>query len=234
MTYYIERNIIMKKYLFLAAALILSLTVAGCSGNKGSESGENPIETAVTDKADKTDKTDKTDTSEGSGGEQADGAGETEEPAPRPNYDEKFTDADKDVDMDAIGGSDTTVADDSEAEGEVNGAKVKIRDAVVADYNDQKAIVVSFEFKNNTASDVTFTSLLTTEAEQGDVSLVTAPMFQAEGFVPETLVQIVPSGDKITVQRAYILFDETTPVTIFVENAVNNNDTYLKKTFNIQ
>ena len=149
-------------------------------------------------------------------------------------YDENFTDADKDVDMNAVDGKKAKTADDSNASGEINGAEVKIGDAKVVDLNDSKAIIVTFEFKNNTSSDVTFSGLLRTDANQEDTYLTPALMLQTEGYVPETIVQTVKSGDKITVQRAFNLYDDTTPVTITVENAANSDDdARVTKTFNI-
>lgn len=194
----------MKKYVFLtAAALILSLSLAGCSG--GTKKADTPADTATTD-----------------------------ETVNIHQYDENFTDADKDIDMDAIDGKKAKTADDSEAKGEINGTEVKIEDAKVVDYNDGKAIIVSYKFTNNTASDVTFDGLLKTDANQGDTYLTTSLTLRMEGYVPETFIQTVGSGDTITTQRAYNLHDETTPVTITVENAANPDDNArVIKTFNI-
>ena len=198
----------MKKYVFLTAAFILSLALAGCSGNSDTDkSTDTSQETAAV--ADDTSSTSK--------------------------YDEYFTGADKDIDMNAIDGDKAETADDSNAKGKINGAEVKIGDAKVVDYNDGKVIIVSFEFKNDTSSDVTFNGLLSTDANQEDAYLSTALTLRTEGYVPETLVQTVGSGEKITVQRAFRLFDDTTPVTITVDNAVNPDvNTQVTKTFNIK
>lgn len=199
----------MKKYLFLtAAALVLSLALAGCSGSKDNTADDTPSESVTTETA-------------------TDGGVS--------KYDENFTDADKDVDMDAIEGDKAKTADDSNAKGSVNGAEVKIGDAKVVDYGEGKAIIVSFEFKNNTSSDTTFNGLLSTDANQEDAYLTAALTLQTEGYVPETIVQTVGHGDKITVQRAFNLYDDTTPVTITVDNVTNpNSDERITKTFNIK
>lgn len=212
----------MKKYVFLAAALILSLAMTGCTGSKKADNAADatPKVTAASD------------TNTAGTENNTDSA---EEPAPTSKYDEYFTDADKDVDMEAIDGDKAKVAEDSNAKGDVNGSEVKIGDAKIVEVDGEKVIVVSFDFKNNTAEDVTFNGLLRVDANQEDAYLNTSLTLDAEGYVPETLVQIVGSGDKITVQRAFTLYDDTTPVTITVENAVNPyGDTRLTKTFNIK
>ena len=200
----------MKKYAFLTAALLLSISLTGCTGGKNAVTETDaPQDTTAA-------------------------SGTADEIAATPKYDEYFTDADKDIDMDAIKGDKAKTADDSNAKGEVNGAEVKIADAKVVEYNDRKSIIVSFEFKNNTASDVTFNGLLRTEANQEDAYLTNTLMLETEGFVPETYIQSVKSGETITVQRAFDLFDDTTPVTITVENAVNvDDDARVTKTFDI-
>ena len=193
----------MKKYAFLAAALILSISLAGCSGNSGKDTADEPdaVETAA--------------------------AGVSK-------YDENFTDADKDIDMKALDGKKAKTADASNAKGDINGTEVGIGEAKVVDYGEGKAIIVTFDFKNNSATDVNFNGIISTDASQGDAYLTTATTLRMEGYVPETLVQTVSNGDKITVQRAYVLHDDTTPVTITVDNAVNpNKDERYTKTFNI-
>ena len=194
----------MKKCAFLTAALILSLALAGCTGGN---------------------KTDNADT------QQDESVATTAEVV---QYDENFTDADKSVDMNAIDGKKAKTADAGNAKGEIDGAEVVIGDAVVIDNGEGKAIIVSFEFKNNTATDISFSTLLSTDANQEDAYLTPSIMLRTEGFVPETFAQTVGTGDKITVQRAFDLYDDETPVTITVESAVNSGDARVEKTFNIK
>lgn len=194
----------MKKCAFLTAALILSLALAGCTGGNKTDNADTQQDEAVATTAEVV------------------------------QYDENFTDADKSVDMNAIDGKKAKTADAGNAKGEIDGAEVVIGDAVVIDNGEGKAIIVSFEFKNNTATDISFSTLLSTDANQEDAYLTPSIMLRTEGFVPETFAQTVGTGDKITVQRAFDLYDDETPVTITVESAVNSGDARVEKTFNIK
>ena len=204
----------MKKYVFLtAAAFILSLALAGCTGGADKDSTDAPANTPTAADTETSPETDVTTS----------------------KYDENFTDADKDVDMGAIEGKTATSADDSNADGEVNGTGVKIVDAKVVEFGEGNAIIVSFDFTNNTESDATFNGLLRTDADQDGTYLTAATTLSMDGYVPETLVQTVKSGETITVQRAYKLYDDTTPVTITVENVADSYDkAKVEKTFNIE
>ena len=202
----------MKKYAFLTAAIILSLALTGCNGGKKADKPTDaPQETA----ADIADTADTTGTNTAA------------------KYDENFTDADKDVDMKAIKGDAAKVADDSDAKGSVNGAEIKIGDAKIVEYDDQKAIVVSLEFKNNSGSNASLNGLAKFTASQDDSELIAAS-FAAEGYVPETYIQTVASGGTITVQRAFDLFDDELPVTVTVEHPFDPyGNEQITKTFNI-
>ncbi len=232
----------MKKYLFLAAAIVISLSVAGCSGGKNAAK-ENPARsTAASDTTAEHDSGSKTDSAES----KPDGAGSSSDDSSsdesgsgseqgESKYDENFTGADEDVDMDAIDGVDASVADDSAAKGDVNGSEITIGDAKVTDFNGQKVIIITYKFKNTSEQDAAFVSRINTEANQGEAYLAPATAFTAEGYVPETLVQNVPYGETITVQRAFTLVNEETPVTIMAESAVNPTlEERVTKTFEIK
>ncbi len=206
----------MKKHLIFTAAVIISLCAAGCS--KGGGAPEPAQSAAATEAA---------------------AGNETAQASPSPavsKYGENFEGADEDVDMDAIEGGETSVAEDSEASGDLADAEVSIDDARVADDNGDKVIVVSFSFRNTTAEGITFTGFVKTDASQDGAYLVPATTFSAEGYVPETIVQVVPPGEAITVQRAYRLINDESPVTITAENALESSEsqTRLSKTFNIK
>ena len=209
----------MKKYLFLtAAALVLSLSLAGCSGKADPEATDGTAaDTAVTVNPEDA------------------AAPEVTMNALLDGVDGDFTDIDKTIDMDKVDGTDAKTADDEYASGTVNGADVKITDAKIINYNDSDVIVVSFDFKNRTDRELAFTGILSVEAEQGDSYIPPMPVSGVEGIACETLAQMVKGGERITVQQAFRLRDAETPVTITVLSAAapDYNES-VSKTFNIQ
>lgn len=197
----------MKKSLFLiAAALIASLALTGC--------GDNTADTAAT----------------------ADGA--DTEAAENVSYDavaDFAKDADKNIDMAKVEGTDATTADDENASGEVGDTKITITDAKVIDYNGKDVIIVSFEFKNNTGDTTSFAASAKAEAEQAGTPISITTVVDVEGIDCNTIAQQVKKGDTITVQKAFRLSNTTDPVTIYVNEPTAVSETgAVSKTFNLQ
>lgn len=110
--------------------------------------------------------------------------------------------------------------------------EVSIDNVVVAKHEDRTAAIVDFTFKNKSSDDATFTSVIDAQAYQGDTELPPA-IFQTalDGFEPNTIAQQVKKGQSITVQKAYALKDETTPLEIAILSFADPTQTLGSKTF---
>ena len=144
-------------------------------------------------------------------------------------------DADKNIDMSKVEGTDATTADDGNAKGELGDSVVEITDGKVIKYNDRDVFIVSFKFKNKTGSNATFTSLFNVTAQQNEGQLPVEVVLGVDGVDCDTIAQVVPSGDTITVQKGYVLSNTSDPVTISVNefSKIEGLDA-VTKTFNLK
>ena len=142
------------------------------------------------------------------------------------------------VDMNKIEGETLTEAENAEgteSKADIGVYEVSVDDAKVIDYQDNKVVLVSFSFKNNSSSDINFAGAMSVEANQDTAVLAPAVVVGVEGFDSTTLAQNVSKGEKIKVQRAYNLADGETPVTIYVEAFDKTvSDASVEKTFNLK
>ena len=123
----------------------------------------------------------------------------------------------------------------SENNDKIGGYQVKIEEAKVVDYGEEKAVLLSFSFKNDTASDVSFAGVMNVTAEQDGGTLPPVVVTGVDGYDSSTLAQNVSKGEKITVQRAYKLSDEENPIDVSVKAVDSaNNAGEVKKTFEIK
>lgn len=143
-------------------------------------------------------------------------------------------DADENADMGKIEGSIVKGEGDA-VKGDLGGYEVSIGDAVLADGENSKVLVVEFEFKNNTSQPTKFSSVISANAFQGTSDLAPAVTFSAEGYEVLTVAQDVKYDETIKVQKAYIVNDPSVPVTVEVMKHINyGGSQVLSKTFNLQ
>ena len=207
----------MKKSLMLiAAALIASLSLAGCNSFTGTSESTG----------EKTESSAKTQDTTSEADEQS-----TDEAV------EKFAkNADKNIDMDKVDGTDATTAEDASAAGTVGDTEVEITDAKVIKHNDIDTIVVSFTFKNKTGDTTTFSGENAVTAYQNQTEMRPEVIVDVEGIDCNTLMQQVDNNDTITVQKAFKLVDTENPVTVIVSpsNPADIDKGNVSKTFNIK
>ena len=142
------------------------------------------------------------------------------------------------VDMKKVDGVELKAAetqDSVQEAGKIGAYEVSVEDAKIIDYQDSKVLLVSFDFKNNSASEVNFAGVTSVSVAQGEAQLPPVAVTGVEGFDSSTLAQNVGKGKKIKVQRSYKLADDTTPVTVTVQAFdTANHEGSVSKTFNIQ
>lgn len=199
----------MKKFsIALVIALAAVLSAAGC-GNKANTNKLN--------------KTDATSAPQESAQEQLE------------NYGKNASD---NADMSKVDGkklNESKTDGSSDNNDKIGGYQVKIEEAKVVDYGEGKAVLLSFSFKNDTASDVSFAGVMNVTAEQDGGTLPPVVVTGVDGYDSSTLAQNVSKGEKITVQRAYKLSDEENPIDVSVRAVDSaNNAGEVKKTFEIK
>ena len=204
------------KIIALTAIMAIALSMAGCGNKTQSGSQINGNNTAATQAADG-----------------ATAAPKTEEQV-KDELDNFAKDADKNVDMDKIEGTELELEED--AKKDFDGYEVEIEDAVkTKDADGSDVVVVELEFKNKTSLPTKFSSVLSITASQEEKQIPFALTYEAEGYEILALAQDVDTNEKIKVQRAFKLVSDSEPVTI----SVRKTDTIggsepLTATFNLK
>ena len=106
---------------------------------------------------------------------------------------------------------------------------------MLADGATSKVLVVEYKFTNKTATATKFASVIVADAFQDGSPLAPAATFNAEGYEILTVAQDVKYNETITVQKAYVVADETLPVTVNVSKHGNAGGSQMvSKTFDLQ
>lgn len=201
--YFKKGKDIMKKGLLLLMAAVISMSLVSC-GNKTSDSADGTVNTETSETAG-TQGTDNSST-----------AGESTTPLPGTSLDN----AADEVDMGKIDGTkldDSTPEDSSlNDSADIGNFKVSIEDAKVIDYEGNKVVIVSFDFKNGNSTPMAFSGIMSVEATQNGSELRSVLVANVEGVNINSSIQEVESGKTITVQKAYLLSNETSDINIRV------------------
>ena len=176
-----------KKLLILVAALAVTVSAAGC-GQKNSSQNAN------------------------------DGAQKTEQSQTEVS-DNYAQGASENVDMGKIDGNELSVGEGSEnSKATLEESAISIEDAKLASADGQNIIIVSYKFTNKSDNAESFSSIMKSEAYQGGMSIANAAIQQdVEGYEPNSTAERIEPGKTITVQEAYLLVSDTTPVTVNVK-----------------
>lgn len=131
----------------------------------------------------------------------------------------------------------TTVAETTVASGEGT-----LGDYVVAikairkskDYKNKPAIIVTYEFTNNSEKATAFIFALSDKAFQDGIELESAIIGNDKSYNSGDTMKEIKTGKTITCEEAFLLGDETTPVEIEVGEFISWNDTKVCKTFELK
>lgn len=132
--------------------------------------------------------------------------------------------------------ADTTTTEETQEPADTSSAtvgdyEVSIGDAFVApDMDGNPALIVSFEWTNNSEETVGSMVALHAQAFQDGVQLETAIMNSTEGYDPDASWLDIQPGATQTFQQAYTMTSETSPVEITVEEFLGDG-TQATKTF---
>ncbi len=148
------------------------------------------------------------------------------------NYAEGASD---NVDMKKVDGTDASAENSDNDSATLEESAVTIKDAKVVDADGKKVIIVSYKFTNKSDNAESFTSLMKSDAFQDGMSISHSLInTEIEGFDSNSTAERIEPGKTITVQEAYTLANETSPVEVRVAEFHSESGVSVTKTFNLQ
>lgn len=216
----------MKKGIIVTALILTLFAVSGC--NKNSTQQSALVDGNVTNSPQTTQSANSTDAPS------SDAQDTTSEQYQLDHFAEN---ADEAVDMDKIEGTEAkTDSSGKKGDGKFTTCDVSIDSVKVSEVEGIRIAFVEYTFKNTSDSDITFTGDVISEAYQDGMSL-NAAIFPSdiEGFSPDTISQQVAPGEKIKVQKAFTLLDNSVPIEVYVRDSFSSSaDDYLAQVFRLQ
>lgn len=227
----------MKKNIIIAIlALMLAVSAAGCGQKKNSNSAlvDGQTTTQATDSVSAT----PTAGAASSGSEQKDSSTSQSEQNNSSGSSDNFAeDSDKKVNMNKIEGTKAkTDNSGKKGDGKMTTCQVAIDEVKILPFEGAYMIVVQYNFKNTSDSELNFAGEVYAEAYQDGMELSPA-VFQGtlEGFSPETTMQKVEPGKSIKVQKGYVTSDPNTPIEVYVRDTYDQSgQAYLSQVFRLQ
>ncbi|MBQ9902443.1 MAG: DUF5067 domain-containing protein [Clostridia bacterium] len=120
-------------------------------------------------------------------------------------------------------------------EGVLGDYKVKILSYKLAkDYEKKPAIVVTFEFTNNSDDATSFIVALNSQAYQDGIELETAIIMDSKVYNSSNSMKDIKPGKTIKVQTAYVLDNKKSDVEIEVSELFSFSDDKVVKTFKLK
>lgn len=136
------------------------------------------------------------------------------------------------VDMEKVEGKEAnSQTDKKDYDGKLGEYSVSIGDAKLLNVDDADIVLISFDFKNNSDTEMAFTAAIDVEVTQDGGKLPGAVVSNIEGVNLLAMTERIPSGDSITVQRAYRMKDTSLPVEVVAREFGASSDEELSKTF---
>lgn len=100
------------------------------------------------------------------------------------------------------------------ASGEISNFKVEIKAAKVIDYDGEKVVVITYDFRNGNSVPQSFDSMIATDVSQGGSELKGVSVIGVEGVNIASCLENIESGETKTVQKAFTLQNEDEPVQV--------------------
>ena len=227
----------MKKNIMIAIlALMLAVSAASCGQKKNSNSAlvDGQTTTQATDSVSAT----PTAGAASSGSEQKDSSTSQSEQNNSSGSSDNFAeDSDKKVNMNKIEGTKAkTDSSGKKGDGKMTTCQVAIDEVKILPFEGAYMVVVQYNFKNTSDSELNFAGEVYAEAYQDGMELSPA-VFQGtlEGFSPETTMQKVEPGKSIKVQKGYVTSDPNTPIEVYVRDTYDQSgQAYLSQVFRLQ
>ena len=104
---------------------------------------------------------------------------------------------------------------------------------IVEDYKGDPVAIITYEFTNNGDDPAAFIWSLNADAYQNGIGLTTAYFFDDSVYSSDNQMKEIKKGATLSVDVAYTLNDETTPIDIEVSEIFSLTDKKITKTFTI-
>lgn len=210
----------MKKILLIFLVAVLSLSVAACGKKKVDTSKSN--HTAATDTDGNYVRMDgETSAIVDSDGNAIPGTAQMN--------------AGAEVDMSKFDGESLTAEEagefDAPSSGAIGNFEVSIDDAKILERDGNKALIVSFTFKNNSTSPQSFDGIMSTEVTQDGLSLQPTVITDIDGITALAACENIEKGKTTKLQKIFVIKDTEAPVDVLVYKYGEPNGTQLAKTF---
>lgn len=143
--------------------------------------------------------------------------------------------ASENVDMKKVEGDELAAQESDNDSATLEESAVSIEDAKLTDADGKKVIIVSYKFTNKSDNAESFNSIMKSDAFQDAMSISHALInTDIEGFDSNSTAERIEPGKTITVQEAYTLANETSPVEVRVSEFHSESGVSVSKTFNLQ
>ncbi|MFZ2539656.1 MAG: DUF5067 domain-containing protein [Oscillospiraceae bacterium] len=118
--------------------------------------------------------------------------------------------------------------------GDLGDYTVAIKDyRLVKDYSGKDAILVRFDFTNNSEEPQMFMVAVNSDVYQDGVELETAILIDVKDYDSAQSMKKIKKGATITVESGYVLGNLASDVEVETKELISMNDDVLKKTFKI-
>lgn len=120
-----------------------------------------------------------------------------------------------------FGGGDTP----EKAEGDIGSYNVVVKDHFFAEnYEDQKVIVVTYTFTNNSTVDMSYEVAIYDQCFQNGIELNKEFLVDSDDYDTDNSSKTIKPGNSIDVQQAYILNDEETTIDVEISEFLGFGD----------
>lgn len=121
-----------------------------------------------------------------------------------------------------------------DGEGELGDYYVKILDISLAtDYKGKPAVVVTYNWANNGEDTANFAFAVHSQVFQEGIECETAIIMNSDVYDSANYMKDIKPGAALDVQMAFVLHDNTNPITVEVSELISFNSNVISKEFNI-
>lgn len=145
--------------------------------------------------------------------------------------------AGKEADIDKLDGQELKEGElkkGVESKGKIAGYNVSIDKAKIVETDDQKVLVVSMSFKNNSSKPMSFDGIISVDVMQNQKEMLPTVVTGLDGINILSGTEVIEPGKSTTIQKTFTLFDEETPVYVYAYKYGEADGDNLAKIFNLK
>lgn len=145
--------------------------------------------------------------------------------------------ASDEVDMSKFDGEEMAVVEPGEnavpSSGAIGHFDVSIDEAKIIERDGNKAVIISYTFKNNTSYPKSFDSIMATDVTQNGMSMQPTVITDIDGITALAACENIESGEEIKLQKMFVITDTETPVDVVVYKYEEPNGAQIAKSFKL-